>query len=812
MRTLLQDLRFALHQWRNAPGFAATAVLTLALGVGLATAMFSVIEATVLRPLPYTDPDSIVSLQPMAPRGYWQPASYPQYLDWRRANRMLQSLAGYSLWVAPKAEATEGAIPLRTVSTTDSFFEVFGVRPLLGRTFIPGEDQPGHNRVVVLSYEAWQQQYGGRPEALGSSLRMDGASYTVIGVMPAGFRYPIETVSAVYVPLNLEKKLAEARGDHWLPVVARLKPGVTLQRAALDLKQVEEGIGRIHPDEAGRRIEVAPIARLILGNVGTRLLMLTLAVLGVLATGCVNVAGLLLVRGVKRQHELGLRLALGASRGRLIRQLLSETTLLAAAGSAGGVLLAATLLQTMKPLLVPALARGADISLNPSVLVAAIVLALAGALAAGAVPAFGSSRLQPNQALRQGGTTSSAGRSPRRLRGSFIVAQIAISLLLVVVSGLLLRTLYDLLHTDVGFATGHLLTGEIQLPSIRYRNRDVMQAYYEPLLDKIEGIPGVRAAGVIQAFPIASAWSNTEIQIVGHPPAAAKAEQTAEVRLLTPGYFRALDIGLVRGRMLDPGIDVAASQPVCVVNEAFVRKFFSSGEDPIGQRVGELGGNDGWAIAGVVRDVRQVLNMPPLAEFDLPVAQAARHEDLAALALGSMTLVVRSSLAPEGSIRTVRSVMRQVDPDVSLSRIRTMPEVIADTLMFDRLQGWLFGIFAGLALLLAAVGIYGLISHEVELSTRDIGICMALGCTQGEVLVRTLRRVAWLTLAGIALGWAAALGFRKLIGAVVEIHAGHDYLFLAGLTAILAAVGLLASLHPACRAAAIEPMQALRME
>jgi predicted permease len=808
---LAQDLRFAVRQWCQAPGFAGMAIATLALAVGIATAMFSVIDAAVLQPLPYSDPDRIAYLQPFSPQGYISPASYPEYLELRRANRTLQALAGASTWQTPKFEegdsAAAGASPVVTVEGSDNFFEVFGARPVLGRTFAPGEDQPGRNRVAVLSYQVWQQNFGGRGDVLGASVRMGGAWYAVIGVMPADFRYPIQMTNAVYVPLAPSKELAETR-DHWLPLVARLKPGVSFRQAELDLKQLEDEIGRAHPDENGRRFEAIPMAQSILGGAGAPLRVLTLAVLGVLAIGCVNVAGLLLAHGVRREHELGLRLAVGATRVRVIRQMLTESALLAIVGAGGGVFLAGALLRAMKPLLLRALARGADLALNPPVLLAAILVALIGALAAGAFPALRSAHLEPYRALRSGENTASTSRAHRRLRGGFIVAQIALSLVLLVVAGLLLRTLYNLRHTNLGFRTDHLLTGVVNLPMPRYRDRDPMKAFYQPLLDGIGAIPGVEAAGIIQDFPVVNWGWNSDVQIAGHPPAAPDVEQLAEIRVATPGYFQALGIGLVRGRMLDPSIDVPNAPPACVVNQAFVKKFFASEEDPIGQH---MTGDPPVTIVGVVRDVRQDLRQPPLAEWDIPATQVPPGA-MSGMAFASMNLVVRSRLAPESTLPALRSVMKKLDPDVSLSRVRNMPEVIADTLVFERLQSWLFGIFAGLALLLAAAGIYGLISHEVELSTREIGIRVALGSTRRQVLAGTLRRIAYLALLGIALGWAAALALRKVIAAVVEIHVGHDYLLLAGLTAILAAVGLLASLYPACRAAAIEPMEALRME
>ena len=810
---LFQDSRYALRQLRRAPGFAATIVLTLALSVGLATAVFCVIDTVILRPLPYPHPDRIVSVESNSQSGYIQPASWESFVDERAQVHEFTAFAGYINYFKATVETpNQSAAALDNTSGTDNLFQVLGVKPLIGRTFLPGEEQDGRNDVAVLGYDAWQQYFNGDRAIVNRAIRLDGRTYTVVGVMPPGFRFPLNSRNAVYTPLHRNSPWMTGRGNHWLQAVGRLKDGVTVGEAQADLAQVFANLGRAYPDtDKGRTAHLQLLAQAYAGKSSGPLWTLLAAAFAVLAIGCVNVAGLLLARGVKREREMAVRAAVGATRTRLVRQLLIEGVLLALLGAAGGILLARGVLDMMRAFLVSALQRGADIHLNWVVLATAVGIAIVSSLASSLLPSLRLSGLNPSRFLKSGGAAGS-GRAQHRLRSGFIVTQVALTMVLLVVATLLIRVVTGYRHQDLGFDTKHILAVELETSHDRYHNRDIVAEFFRPLLDRVAAIPGVRAAGVINMLPIQQSGSNSDIHLAGQPPNPPNREMLAENRLVSTGYFDVFQIPLRLGRGLSPGLDRPENAaPSIVVNQAFVNKFVPPGLDPTMQRIDDGAKPENWTrIVGVTGDVRQDIYEPTLAERDflideLPVA----YQPLLA---GGMWLVLRFDRSPSSIVPALRSALHQVDPTVPFIAPRTMDEVVSETLIFERMESWLFGIFAALALLLAMVGLYGLVSHEVEQSTHDIGIRVALGASRQGILSMVMRRVVWMLGAGVVAGIGLTLVARKVIDMVIYFDAQKEaggFLFLA---LLLVAAGLVAALIPAARAASIEPMQALRTE
>jgi predicted permease len=813
MNTLLQDIRYTLRQLRRAPGFAFTVVLTLALSVGVATAVFCVIDNVILRPLPYAHPERIVSVDGRSQSGYTQPESWPSYQDERAQASSFQALAGYFRWRDVAMETPDGPVVLQSVRTTDNFFDVFGVHPLLGRTFLPGEQEPGKNDLVVLSYETWQKHFNGASDVLEKPVRLDGRAYTIIGVMPAGFRFPLSTRDGVYTPLHLDAEpWMKNRGSHWLWTVARLKEGITIEQAQADLAHIFNDLGRAYADsDGGRTARLQMLSQNVNSQSRGPLWTLLGAVLAVLAIGCVNIAGLLLARGVKREREMAMRVAIGAGRTRLIRQVLTEGVMLALLGAAGGVLLASLMLDLMHTFLIKALARGADIHMNWKVLAAAIAVAVIASLAASLYPALRLSGIDPNRALKAGGSAGMQ-RGQYRLRSGFVVTQVALTLMLLVVAGMLIRVVTRYRHTDLGFDPAHILAVDLHIAPGRYDSRDVLANFYQPLLDRAALIPGVRAAGLIDMLPIESWGSNADVHIAGQPPYPPNQEMLAEYRMVTTGYFDVFNIPFHQGRRLSPQLDVSANKaPTVVVNDAFVRKFLPSGFGPATPHLDDhQKPEEKTAVVGVMGNVSQDIREPGLAEMDYLLDEIPAKDRPAALS--TMVLVMRTDGDPKQIVSALRNALHEIDPTVPLADPRTMTEVIAETLVFERMESWLFGIFAGLALALALVGLYGLISHEVEQSTRDIGVRMALGASRPGILAMVLRRVAWMLGTGTIAGLVLTLLARKLIGVVIYFEPQKEAGGFLLVALLLVVAGLVAALIPARRAVSIEPMQALRAE
>ena len=813
MNQLLQDLRYSFRQLRNAPGFTVTVVLTLALSIGLATAVFCVIDNVILRPLPYAHPDRIVSVESRSQSGYTQPASWPSFADERAQAHGFAALAGYTDYMKVTMETpSDGPVLLDSVRSTDNFFGVFGVQPLLGRTFLPGEELAGKNNVAVLGYDLWQKYFNGDRKILNQSVKLDGRSYTIIGVMPAGFRFPLNMRNAVYTPLTLDQPWMKGRGNHWLRTVGRLGDNVSIAQAQAELSQVFSDLGRSFPGtDQGRTVRLQPLSEDVTRRSKGPLWTLLAAVLAVLAIGCVNVAGLLMARGVKREREMAMRVAIGAGRARLLRQLLTEGVVLALMGAAGGILLAWSMLDLMRTFLIHALARGADIHLNLIVLATTILVAVAASIAAALYPALRLSGIDPNRALKSGGSAGTQ-RGQHRLRSGFVITQVALTLVLLAVAGLLIRMVTRYRDADLGFNPSHILATDLNLSPARYQGRDIVADFYQPFLSRVAQIPGVQAVGVINLLPIRESGSNSDIHIAGQPPNPPHQEMLAENRFVSGGYFDVFGVPLRRGRQLSASLDRPENKAsTVVVNDAFVKKFVPSNLDPTVQRIDDADKEENWTrIVGVVGNVRQDIYSPPLAERDWIIDEISL-KDRAEL-LSGMSLVIRFSGDPGAITPALRSALHEADPTVPFQPVETMTEVVAETLVFERMESWLFSIFAGLALALAMVGLYGLVSHEVEQATRDIGVRMALGATRDRILGMIMGRVVWMLGAGAVAGLVLTFFVRKIIGIVIYFEPQREAASFAMLSLLLLLAGLIAALIPALRAASIEPMQALRTE
>ncbi|HEY1731873.1 MAG TPA: ABC transporter permease [Terriglobales bacterium] len=808
MHSFRQDLRFALRQLRKSPGFTVVAVVTLALGIGAATAMFSVIYATVLRPLPFPDPNRILFVETHAAAAYIQPSSWPGYLDERAQNQSFEYLAGFSQLAGVNLDTGSRVVHLHNTSTSDHFFDVFGVPTLLGRTFLPGEEQEGRNNVAVLSYEVWQQNFGGNSSVIGSSVHIDGFPYTIVGVMPAGFRFPLATPNLIYTPLRLSKELRTSRGDHWLRVVGRLKPGLTVPQAQADINHVLANIGQANPDtDKGRTARVMPLTLSITGEDQRQALWIMAAgVLFVLLIACVDVAVMLLARGVGRQREMAIRSALGAGRVRIVRQILFENLVLGLISAVAGLLLAWGLTMGMSQFLTKSFQRGGAIQLNWAVFAAAFAIAVVSSLIFGMIPAKKMASTDPNRSLKSG-AAAGTNRGDYRLRSGFVIAEVALSLMLLVCTGLILMQLWRMQHLDFGYTTDHLLTLEINVSSGEYAGKDLDAALYRPLAEKVRAIPGVTGVGYNRLIPLIEWGWNTGINMVGKPPDPPDHERLAEVRMTSPGWYQAMGLRLLKGRLPDPAIDKPGSPEVVVVNQKFVDTFLP-GEEPIGKQIKQDPANQ--TIIGVVSNGRQSVEENSLAEVDYPMSEVPLKDS--AEMLTPMALFVRTTVPPDTIVAQLRQALHEVAPTVPFETPETMDDVLADALVFNRMQGWLFSIFAVIALILALTGIYGVLSQEVSLQTRDIGLRMALGASRPDIVRLVVRRAALLLAAGVVIGALGSIVSRRLLASVVPVQMGRDGLAIVLLASGLSVVGLIASMLPARRAASIEPMQALRNE
>jgi predicted permease len=656
------------------------------------------------------------------------------------------------------------------------------------------------------------KHFAGASNAIGSPLSIDGRVYTVIGVMPAGFRFPLNLRDGVYIPLHTNSaQWMQSRGGHFLRTVGRLRDGVTLSQAQADLTHIFAGLTKAYPDtDGGRTVRLQLLSDSQSSDTRGALWTLLGAVFAVLAIGCVNIAGLLLARGVKREREMAMRVAIGAGRMRLLRQMFTEGLLVALIGSAAGVALAAGLLSIMRAFLIKALERGADIHLNFAVLCASVAVAILVSLAATLYPALRLSGIDPNRALRAGGVAGT-GRGEHRVRAGLVITQVALTLVLLIVAGMLIRTVTRYRHVDLGYDPSHVLTGTLHIAPTRYEGRDVLSGFFEPLLARVKTIPGVRAVGLIDMLPIDSWGSNSDVHITGQPAYPKNQEMLAENRMVTSGYYDVFGISLSQGRAFSPAFDRPENKAPTVVNDAFVRKFSLA---PLASSSPHIDDHEKpeekTAIVGVAGSIRQDIRQEPLAEMDYVLDEVPVKDRPAAMS--SMVLVLRTDGDAKSVIPALRAALHDIDPTVPLADVRTMSEVVSEQLVFERMEGWLFGIFASLALLLAMVGLYGLVSHEVEQATRDIGVRMALGATRNRILSMVMSRVVWMVGAGALAGLALTFAVRKLIGVVIYFDAQSEAGGFLLLALLLIVAGLIAALIPAARAASIEPMQALRNE
>ncbi len=808
MGNLLQDLRYGLRMMLKAPGFTAIAVLALALGIGANTAIFSIVNAVLLRPLPYRDPEQLVQVwdnfRQLKLEKIW--ISVPEYADYGKLTGVFAQTAAYDTW---DINVTAGDAPERVhgILATASLFPMLGVNAEVGRVFNDEEDKPGSNQVAVLSHGYWLRRFGGDRGIVGKKLSFDGKTYSVIGVMPAGFAFP-DKETEVWVPIAFDPSLfAETeRGSRYINMVARLRPGVSVERAAAEMDATAARLQQQYPDSyaanSGWGVSVIPLHEQVVGDVRKPLIILLGAVAFVLLIACANVANLLLVRAAVRQKETAIRTAMGASRGRLIRQLLTESVVLSLTGGALGLLLAVVGINLILSFSPADVLPVKEVGLDARVLGFTLLVSLLTGVIFGLAPALQASKADLNEVLKESGRTTIGGKR-QRTRSALVVLEVAMSLLLLIGAGLMIRSFMRLLRVDPGFKSEHVLTMQLSLPQTKYAQPPQRVAFYRQVLQRLEALPGVKAVGAINQLPLTGSSSDRTFNEQGKPP--QNPPPNAEFRVVSPGYFRAVGIPLVKGRYF-ADTDQETTPKAVIINQAMARRYWP-GEDPLGKRISFDGapGQPNWReVVGIVGDVRQLgLGSEAKPEMYVPFTQFPRL---------NMTLVAQSAGDPAKLTSAVRSEVRAIDADQPVYNTRTMEEVLAQSVAKQRLNMLLLGIFAGVALVLAAIGIYGVMSYTTAQRMHEFGIRMALGARPKDLLTLVLGQGMLLALLGVVLGLVAAFLATRVMSSLLYGVSSTDPLTFIGVALLLLLVALAASLVPARKATRVDPIIALRYE
>jgi putative ABC transport system permease protein len=813
LEQLAADVRYGLRQLRRNPGFTAVAILTLALGIGANTAIFSAVDAVLLRPLPFVDPGQLVTVFQARPQD-GIPAdgfSYPNFTECREHNNVFTEMAATQAHDLTLTGAGQPTL-VHAVVVTPEIFTLLGAEPIAGRTLLPQDGLRGAAPVVVVSENLWRSLFGADPNLLGRTMDLDKRSYSVVGIMPADFRYPIRSESEdVWIPLAqdpLFSGMMPRPGGHWLTVVARLRRGVSLAQARSAMEAMSGRLARLYPQEnSGWKIRVEPLKQEIAGASRPALLILFGAVGLVLLIACVNIANLLLARASARAREMAVRLALGAGRARVVRQLLTESAMLGLLGGAAGILLAFWGVHTFKSLLPPGLPRAQTIRVDGGVLLFALAISAASSFIFGLAPALKAARHSFRASLAEGAARSGESGGRLRLLGWLVAAEMALSVVLLAGAGLLIRSFAALTDVNPGFNARHVIAAEISLPQFQYSTPRQWTRFSNQALERIQAQPGLHDAAFAVPVPIKDGFVNLGFGIVGRPPLSPGASRSADYAAVSPGYFHVMEVPLLRGRLFSAQ-DQPAAPPVILISQAFARRYFPH-QDPLGQHLQFkfLANPDvPREIVGVVGDVRDVaLSQDPGPMMYVPFAQAP---------FWGGTVVVRSSLSTAEVAESIRRVVRGIDKDLPVTDIARLPQAMDSqpSVALPRFRTLLLGLFAGMALLLAAVGIFGLVSYSVTCRTREIGIRIALGARAREILGLMVGQGLRLALAGLALGVIAALAVTRLLSGLLFGVAPRDPVTFAAAAVILAAVALLASYIPARRATRVDPMAALRHE
>src|ERR1700691_5791372 len=811
IETFLQDARYAFRMLRKNPGFTAVAVLTLALGVGANTAIFSVVYAVLLKPLPYANPNQLVSaFQANTLDGVPETGtSYPNFEEWRAQNHVFSELATidfHQLTLTGVGEPSE----VNTCVVTPEHFAVLDVKPLQGRIFFPEDGKRGAPPVVILSENLWRGTLGADPKILGRSIILDKRPFTVVGIMPASFRSPfINSNPEVWIPLVQDPLFGSwmaRRGGHWLAVFGRLKPGVSIAQAQAEMDAICDRLASEYPAEnKGWTVRLVPMQKEIVGDVRTALLVLLGAVGLVLLIACANIANLLLARATSRSKEIAVRTALGAGRSRIIRQLLSETAVLGLLGGVIGIALAYWGVRALSLLLPDNLPRMNAIRVDNFVLIFALVLSAIASVAFGLVPALFASKSDVQSSLREGGGRSGESGNRRRARSYLAAAEIALAMVLLVAAGLLLRSFSKLTSVSPGFDPQHIVKAEVSLPQFQYSKPQQWTAFSDELLAHLQAQPGLQDSAIGIPVPITNGYINLGFDIVGVPPASQSDSRLANYVSVSPDYFRVMEIPLLSGRLFNQQ-DIASAPSVTLISKAFAQRYFPK-QDPIGKRLSFAfppNPDTPREIVGIVGDVRDMsLGDAPGPMMYVPFAQAP---------FWGANLVVKSTLSTSAVNAAIRQEVQKIDKDLPVTDVGKLPDFLDASVSQQRFRTFLLGLFATMALILAATGIFGVIAYSVACRTNEIGIRVALGASRSAILRMILRETLLLTLAGLLVGIPCALAASHLIGHLLSGVSANDPLPLATVAFILASVATLAGYIPARRAMQVDPMLALRHE